>query len=178
MIIWFALPVKSAKGNVLSNKPIFKNGKIHDVIVKPLTKFIDERGWLAELFREDELDESIMPAMAYVSMTQPGIARGPHEHADQTDYFCFIGPSNFKIYFWDLREGSPTCGIKQILFAGLDAPKMVVVPPGVVHAYKNVGIENGLVFNAPNRLFAGAGKKFPVDEIRHENIENSAFQLD
>jgi len=60
----------------------FTRGKIHDVVVRPLTKFLDERGWLAELFRSDELDASVMPVMAYLSMTQPGVARGPHEHLD------------------------------------------------------------------------------------------------
>ena len=88
----------------------FKTGKIHDVVVRPLNKYIDERGWLAELFREDEIEAAVMPVMAYISMTQPGIARGPHEHADQTDYFSFIGPSNFKVYLWDTRPDSPTRG--------------------------------------------------------------------
>jgi len=156
----------------------FKKGKIHDVVVKPLTKYLDERGWLAELFRSDEVAGEMMPVMAYISMTQPGVARGPHEHVEQTDYFCFIGPSDFKIYLWDKRPDSPTYGVKQIVFAGLDLPMMMTVPPGVVHAYKNVGIENGIVFNAPNKLFAGENRKQPVDEIRHEETASSAFILD
>jgi dTDP-4-dehydrorhamnose 3,5-epimerase len=118
------------------------------------------------------------PAMAYLSMTKPGVARGPHEHAGQTDYFCFLGPSNFKIYLWDARADSPTCGVKQFFFAGLDSPKLVIVPPGVVHAYKNVGIEHGLVFNAPDKLYAGEGRLSPVDEIRHEDREGSPFGLE
>jgi dTDP-4-dehydrorhamnose 3,5-epimerase len=40
-----------------------------------------------------------------------------------------------------------------------------------------VGIENGLVFNAPDRLYAGEGKKSSVDEIRHEGLEGSPFHL-
>ena len=156
----------------------FKKGAIHDVIVRPLSKFIDERGWLAELFREDEIDKGLMPVMAYISMTQPGIARGPHEHLDQTDWFCFIGPSNFKVYLWDTRNDSPSSGIRQVIFAGLDSPRTVIVPPGVIHAYRNIGTENGIVFNAPNRLYAGESKKSPVDEIRHEDISGSPFQLD
>jgi dTDP-4-dehydrorhamnose 3,5-epimerase len=159
-------------------KDKFKKGAIHDVIVRPLVKFIDERGWLAELFREDEIDRELMPTMAYISMTQPGIARGPHEHVEQTDWFCFMGPSNFKVYLWDTRKDSPSCGIRQVLFAGLDSPRMVIVPPGVVHAYRNIGTENGIVFNAPNRLYGGDGRKSPVDEIRHEDITGSPFQLD
>ncbi len=156
----------------------YKKGKIHDVVVKPMVKYIDERGWLAELFREDEMDPSLLPVMAYISMTQPGIARGPHEHIEQADCFCFIGPSNFKVYFWDARPDSPSRGIKQIIYAGIDSPAMVIAPPGVVHAYRNIGNENGIVFNAPNRLYAGKGKKSPVDEIRHEDVDGSPFCLD
>ena len=156
----------------------YRKGKIHDVVTRLLGKFMDERGWLAELFRADELTAEVVPVMAYISMTQPGIARGPHEHVAQTDYFCFLGPSNFKIYLWDARPTSPTFGVKQFLFAGLDNPLTLIVPPGVVHAYKNVGIDNGIVFNAPNRLYAGAEKKLPVDEIRHEEVTGSAFVLE
>lgn len=162
----------------MQNFPEFRKGKVHDVVVRPLQKFLDERGWLAELFRSDETDPATTPTMAYLSMTQPGVARGPHEHVDQTDWFCFIGPSNFKVYLWDVRPGSATYGVKQTLYAGIDAPLTVIVPPGVVHAYKNIGGENGIVFNAPNRLYAGEGKKLPVDEIRHEEVEGSPLTLD
>jgi len=157
---------------------VYRPGKIHDVVVRPLTKHLDERGWLAELFRLDELEGMMKPEMAYLSMTAPGVARGPHEHVEQTDYFCFVGPSNFKVYLWDRRPDSPSRGTSQVFYAGLDAPRMVIVPPGVVHAYKNVGIENGLVFNAPDRLYAGQGKKSPVDEIRHEDLDGSPFRLE
>jgi dTDP-4-dehydrorhamnose 3,5-epimerase len=157
---------------------IFKKGKIHDVVVKPLPKFLDERGWLAELFRSDEVDPAVMPAMSYISMTVPGVARGPHEHVEQTDYFCFIGPSNFKVYMWDHREESPSRGTMQVLYAGEDSPMLVIVPPGVVHGYRNIGTCSGVVFNAPNRLYAGQGKHSPVDEIRHEESEGSPYRLD
>lgn len=162
----------------MSAPAVYQKGRIHDVVCKPLGKFLDERGWLTELFRSDELEPGVMPAMAYISMTLPGVARGPHEHVDQTDLFCFMGPSNFKVYLWDARPDSPSCGVKQVLYAGVDAPTMVIVPPGVVHAYRNIGLESGIVFNAPNRLYAGEGKREPVDEIRHEELEDSPFQLD
>ena len=54
---------------------------------------------------------------------------------------------------------------------------MVVIPPGVVHAYKNVSQHPGWVFNAPNRLYAGWGKQRPVDEVRHENDPESPYQM-
>ena len=54
----------------------------------------------------------------------------------------------------------------------------VIVPPGVVHAYKNVGPVPGWVFNGPNRLFAGRGRREPIDEIRHEDRPDSPFVFD
>lgn len=157
---------------------MFKTGKIEGVIVKNLIKFIDERGWLVETFRQDELDQEFFPVMGYISMTNAGVARGPHEHVDQADNFAFLGPSNFKVYLWDNRKSSPTYMVRQIVYAGEDAPKSVVIPAGVVHAYKNVGGKQGMVVNSPNRLFAGTGKKDPVDEVRHEDDPNSIFKLD
>jgi dTDP-4-dehydrorhamnose 3,5-epimerase len=54
----------------------------------------------------------------------------------------------------------------------------VIIPKGVVHAYRNIGASQGMVLNFPNRLYAGTGKKSPVDEIRHEVEANSPFRLD
>ena len=87
---------------------MFHSGAIDGVIWKPLRTYHDERGWLCELFRHDELPAEYHPVMAYISMTAPGVARGPHEHADQADCFCFLGPSNFKVYLWDNRPSSAT----------------------------------------------------------------------
>lgn len=162
----------------MSSNVVYQKGRIHDVVVKPLTKFLDERGWLSEMFRNDELPEWFRPEMAYMSMTVPGVARGPHEHVEQSDYFCFIGPANFKVYLWDARSDSPTFGVKQILFCGIDSPMSLIVPPGVVHAYRNVSLENGIVFNAPDRLYGGRGKSEKVDEVRHEDAVDSPFLLD
>ncbi len=79
----------------------FHEGSIDGVIWKPLSHYHDARGWLCELFRHDEIPAEFHPVMAYISMTKPGVARGPHEHVDQADCFCFLGPSNFKVYLWD-----------------------------------------------------------------------------
>jgi dTDP-4-dehydrorhamnose 3,5-epimerase len=156
----------------------FRPGRIEDVIWKPLRKYHDQRGWLCELFRHDELPPEYHPVMAYISLTEPGVARGPHAHADQSDCFGFVGPSNFKVYLWDDRPKSLTYRNFEANTVGIDKPMLLIIPPGVVHAYKNVGGEAGLVFNCPNRLFKGHGRKEPVDEIRHEEDPNSPFRLD
>ncbi|MBK8147816.1 MAG: dTDP-4-dehydrorhamnose 3,5-epimerase family protein [Acidobacteria bacterium] len=156
----------------------FIKGKINDVVVYPLRKFVDDRGWLAELFRHDELAEEFYPTMAYISVTEPGIQRGPHEHVDQADLFCFIGSGNFMLRMWDNREESSTFRFVMTLFVGADNPTAVIVPKGVVHAYKNISrTEKGVVINCPNQLYMGEGKKEPIDEIRHEDDPDTIFTM-
>lgn len=156
----------------------FTKGKIQDVVVYPLKKFVDERGWLAELFRHDELAEEFYPQMAYISITEPNFQRGPHEHISQADLFCFIGTGNFKLRMWDNRADSPTFRNVMTLFVGADNPQAVIVPKGVVHAYKNISLtEKGVVINCPNRLYMGEGKSEEIDEIRHEDDADTIFKL-
>lgn len=156
----------------------FKKGAIDGVKAVHLKKWIDERGWLVETFRHDEVEPNFHPVMGYTSVTVPETVRGPHEHIDQADLFVFIGPGNFKIWLWDNRKTSPTYLNKQVLYGGADGPLQLLVPPGVVHAYKNVSFETSVVHNFPNQLYAGKGKKFPVDEIRHEQDPNTPFKVD
>ena len=156
----------------------FKRGAIHGVVVRDLKKHVDERGWLSELFRHDELEEEFYPQMSYVSQSEPGVQRGPHEHVDQADLFCFIGPSNFKMRLWDNRPDSETYRSVMTLFVGQDNPKSVLVPKGVVHVYKNVGHNVGIVLNFPNRLFMGEKRGQEVDEIRHEDDPDTIFRID
>lgn len=157
---------------------VFKKGEIEGVAIEKLIKFSDERGFLAETFRIDNLPDNLQPIMSYVSYTRPGIARGPHEHNKQTDIFCFMGPGNFRIKLWDNRKESKTFRYYREIIGGEDAPIRVIVPPGVVHGYKNISQEaNGMVLNYPDKLYRGWDKKEEVDEIRHEDKEDE-FYLD
>ncbi len=155
----------------------FISGEIDGVVSYRLKKFHDERGWLAELFRSDELAEEFFPQMAYISITKPGIQRGPHEHVDQADLFCFIGPSTFRLRLWDNRPDSPTFNFCWAVDAGENDPLAIVVPKGVVHAYKNMGETDGMVINCPNRLYMGRDRQEPVDEIRHEDDKSTRFRM-
>ena len=156
----------------------FRDGEIKGVVINKLTRNFDGRGWLAELFRHDSLEEEFFPVMAYISSTNPGITRGPHEHVDQADFFCFLGPSNFKLRLWDNREQSETFNCTHTLVVGQDNPASVLIPKGVVHAYQNVGEVEGIVINCPNRLYRGHDRKEEVDEIRHESDVNTIFRMD
>ena len=149
---------------------------IKDVIIKKLNKYEDERGWLAEIYRDDELN--YRPVMSYVSVTKPGVVRGPHEHVHQSDMFVFLGPGSFELYLWDKRRDSETNGeyFKEVF--GEDNPAAVIVPPGVVHGYKCVSESDGWCINLPNKLYKGEGKKEDVDEVRWEEREDSPYKIE
>jgi dTDP-4-dehydrorhamnose 3,5-epimerase len=144
------------------------------VLIKPIKRYEDQRGWLVELFRSDSLPEGFEPAMGYLSVTHPGISRGPHEHVDQTDGFLFFD-GEYELHLWENRPGAGEN--HEIHAVGRNNPVFVTVPPGVVHAYRNVGADEAFVINIPNRLYAGLNRAEPVDEIRHEDDTSSRFQM-
>jgi dTDP-4-dehydrorhamnose 3,5-epimerase len=149
---------------------------IKDVIIKKLEKFSDERGWLSEIWRIDE--GGYTPMMGYISLTEPGIVRGPHEHKEQSDAFVFAGPGTFELYLWENREGNPDYRKLEKLEVGENNPTMVIVPPGVVHGYKCVSDTPAYSVNLPDRLYKGDLKKEEVDEIRWEKDPDSPFKID
>lgn len=148
---------------------------IEGLRIKRLNKYQDQRGHLTELYRFDE--DNYQPQMAYASITNPGVSRGPHEHVYQSDGFAFFGPGNFRLYLWDRREDSNTKGEKIEIEVGEDNPCFVIVPPGVVHGYKCISDEPALSVNLPDKLYKGDNKAEEIDEIRWEEDENSPYKI-
>ncbi|MCX6764078.1 MAG: WxcM-like domain-containing protein [Candidatus Moranbacteria bacterium] len=142
---------------------------IAGVIIKKINKNSDARGWLGEIFRSDEMEYN--PTMGYVSVTRPGIVRGPHEHKEQVDFFAFIGPGDFELHLWDKK------GEHLKIEVGEKNPTAVLVPPGVVHGYKCISKTAGWVINLPNKLYKGKDKKEEIDEIRWEQNPTSPYKI-
>ena len=176
---------------------------INGIYVKELKKYEDERGWLCEIYREDEIDYKITktsqeamgphidiieeesiefdvyrPVMSYISMTNPGISRGPHEHLKQSDFFVFVGPGSFKVSLWDNRKDSSTYGEYYEVIAGEENPLCMIVPPGVVHGYKCVSKTPAWSINLPDKLYKGHGKTEEIDEVRWENNPDSPYKIE
>ena len=53
-------------------RSMFQDGPIDGLLLRPVSRFDDARGWLIELFREDQLPAEQLPVMAYLSQTLPG----------------------------------------------------------------------------------------------------------
>lgn len=152
------------------------------VDVETLPCRADTRGHLVELFRKDDIgdrsrlgkDRVDFPPMAYLSVTKAGQLRGPHEHFSQTDIFIFCR-GDFEVFLWDTRQDSPTYGSRMKLEIREGSYTRVLIPPGIVHAYRAVG-RDGMTVNCPDKLYQGWKKQQPVDEIRHEDDPHSPFR--
>jgi len=51
---------------------------------------------------------------------------------------------------------------------GVNIPGSALIPKGVVHCYRCISVDPGLVINFPDQHFMGQAKASPIDEIRHE----------
>lgn len=109
--------------------------------------------------------------MMYISWTKPQQKRGPHLHQRQTDIFIFPGPGLFDVYLWEYNDPS-----KQLRYhTGTVEPCLIIIPPGVVHGYKNISKIDGLVINCPDKLYKGWNKNEKEDIIRFEDDPNNPF---
>ena len=148
---------------------------IQGVIIKNISEFEDDRGWLKEIYRKDS--DNFQAVMSYISYTKFNVARGPHEHKHQSDFFVFIGPGDFELFLWDNREDSPTFEKEMKLVVGESNKVSIIVPPGVVHGYRSITEKGSISINLPDKLYAGENKQQEVDEIRYESDPNSKFKI-
>jgi len=155
---------------------IFHRALIPGVLICPLKIYQDARGWLFENYRQnvgDKINFNLL--QSYTSVTLPGITRGPHEHVEQTDYFIFFSGTGV-LHLWQKIEDY-RWPVHLAMEVGENNPVMVIVPPGVVHAYKNVGKTNFTIINHTDVYYGGPDGKGKVDEIRHEKKENNPYFL-
>jgi len=128
---------------------------IEGIEKKDLIKHVDERGFFAELMREDWrkllLDDKIV--QFNLSYSYPGIVRAWHRHIKgQVDYFICIEGS-VKICAYDDRVNSKTHGeINEII---LSSERLGVARiPGILwHGYKAIDSKPTKLLYGVNRLY-------------------------
>jgi dTDP-4-dehydrorhamnose 3,5-epimerase len=124
---------------------------IDGVVVKKLTRHVDERGYLMEILRsDDELFQQF--GQVYVSACFGGIVKAWHCHRLQTDHFCCVA-GNLKVGLYDDRPESSTCGQTQTVVIGELNPALVVIPPLVWHGFMAIGTQTAVVVNVPTELY-------------------------
>ncbi|MGG4199164.1 dTDP-4-dehydrorhamnose 3,5-epimerase family protein [Peribacillus frigoritolerans] len=111
---------------------------IKGVKVKKLVKYCDDRGFFAELVRDDEPELLSRFGQASWSMSYPGIIKAFHYHEKQDDLW-FFPSGNAQVVLYDLREDSPTTGETDVYYMGEENPIMLLIPKGVAHGYRVLG---------------------------------------
>jgi len=120
-----------------------------------LKKRLDERGFFAEVLRQDwtEFLGGDKVVQAALSMSQPGIVRAWHRHArGQIDYFIVI-KGIVKIVAYDDLNGSPTRGKIVEIVTGEEQLRVVRIPGCYWHGTKNVGYEPSFTLYFFTRLY-------------------------
>jgi len=137
---------------------------IDGVIIKPLRRIVDDRGYVMVILREDD-EEFRSFGQAYVSACLPGVVKAWHCHQKQWDYFCVVA-GNAKVGLYDDREGSPTRGQTASLVIGELNPTLVVIPPLVWHGFTALGGQMAVLLNLPT---------LPYDEQEPDELRRPPF---
>lgn len=110
---------------------------IEGVKEKQLTRYHDDRGYFAEIVRDDE---KLLARFGQCSITKtyPNIIKAFHWHKKQDDlWFCVSG--NLQTVLYDRRPRSKTKGETAVFYLGEDNPKIILIPKGVAHGYRVLG---------------------------------------
>ena len=118
---------------------------IDGVVVRPLRRIPDERGFIMHMLRSDD-PEFEQFGEIYFSTAYPGAVKAWHLHKDMTlNYAVVVGM--VKLVLYDDREGSPTRGEVQEIFIGRENYHLVKVPPGLWNGFKAIGTEMAILAN-------------------------------
>lgn len=110
---------------------------IEGIKEKRLTKYCDDRGFFAELVRDDENLLSCF-GQASISMSYPGVIKAFHYH-DLQDDLWFFPSGNAQVVLYDLRKNSLTYKETNVFYMGEENPILLLIPKGVAHGYRVLG---------------------------------------
>ena len=125
---------------------------IEGVLFREGRNIVTERSIVRECYRKDWLlhDREIRHIIAVSSW--PRQIMGWHRHLIQTDHLFPIKGS-FKTVLYDDREDSSTRGEIQVLQLSDMRPGVLIIPPGIWHAFENLTSEPATLLNYFDREY-------------------------
>jgi dTDP-4-dehydrorhamnose 3,5-epimerase len=123
---------------------------LNGIIIKPIKRLSDERGFFTEIMRKDwtDLFGDDTVAQANLSFTYPGTIRARHRHLKgQTDYFAALKGA-IKICVYDEKTGE----LDEIISAEQDL-QIVRVPGYYWHGFKALGNKPALLLYFTTNLY-------------------------
>lgn len=141
-------------------------GKIDEVILHPLTRYPDDRGFFEEIIRVNDAFFGEGFGQLSHSKMYPGIIKAWHIHKTQIDWW-YVPLGQLRVALHDLREGSTTYGVTQELYLGDDIPPAVLkIPAGVAHGCRALGTTPTHLFYVTSRIYDPAEEgRIPHDDV-------------
>ena len=118
---------------------------IDGVVVKPLRRIPDERGFIMHMLREDDPDFERFGEI-YFSTIYPDVIKAWHLHREMTLNYAVVAGA-IKLVLYDDRDNSPTRGEIQEIYIGQNNYQLVKIPPFIWNGFKGVGTEMAVVAN-------------------------------
>ena len=115
----------------------------------------DDRGYFMEVLRVGQgLAADFDPATTQVSsaLSYPGTIKAFHFHLHQTDCWQPV-MGMFQVALVDFRVESSTFGKRNTFYLGALRPWQLIIPPGVGHGYKIVGVDPAMLVYVTNQFY-------------------------
>lgn len=133
---------------------------IAGVRVEPMALHPDDRGHFLEVMRTGQgLAAGFATAQVSAALGYPGVIKAFHYHLEQSDCWTPVA-GMMQVALVDLRRGSPTFGARNTLYVGALRPWQILIPPGVGHGYKVLGVDPAALVYVTDRFYN------PADEGR------------
>jgi len=132
---------------------------IDGVLIEPLQVHPDDRGFFAELARLGSkgiaarmVADARRQIQISTTLTYPGTIKAIHYHYEQTDLWAPIA-GMLQVFLYDMRRSSKTFGLINTLYVGQLRPWEILIPPGVAHGYKVLGVQPAQLVYFTDRFY-------------------------
>ncbi len=112
------------------------NKQEEHVIIKPIIKTRDSRGWLAEIVRPEDLDSKTSFGQIFLTVSYPGQIKGNHFHKRKTEWYCVVRGRGLLT----IRDNNS--GERHQYRLSDKKLRLVTIPPGYSHKIQNTGSED------------------------------------
>ena len=114
--------------------------------IKKLTVHTDSRGWLAEIFRQEYVGNT-MKGQVTITTAHPGIVKANHYHKKLNEWYC-VTQGKMLLALKDMETGE-----KKEIVLSEDELKILKITPGLAHGFKNIGDKMLVVLMYADRPF-------------------------
>jgi dTDP-4-dehydrorhamnose 3,5-epimerase len=129
---------------------------IEGVCFRPARTVSHRSGHLTEAFRFDWGLTDFPVVQVNLTITFPGKARGWGIHHNTVDRL-FAASGSLCIVCFDGRPQSPTHGCINEFLVGERNQGLVVIPTGIYHGWKNIGLDEAAIISMPSQLYDHEG---------------------